>query len=564
MPKIDVTRLNALRPQTKPLANPPETTITHSDDAAEPMKVDKAPMGRTLRKRKGKVAKETRETEEDIRRMFCEAREKMKNKITLKKKSDPRKFAVPCTVKGIEFPHALCDTGASASILPRVMTYHLSLKVEPSKESFTFVDCSQRSSGGIVRDLESLFVNNRSGVQHANQPVVPDAHRSTSEYEIEYSASIETHTATSIDSAHKKSINIPKEESVDSSPEDWENDYYNPTMATHTRDTLHTEENAPPIDRTVSTSIDTHLHQTSRQRVSTDIAYYQSINTGVDRAREGDYSILAVGQMITITKAMQRPEFGKRAYDHGGTRRFHWEEKDEYGVYRDDYGHARDVDGHIIRVSKDNIRSLLERASVDEHSYLCLTEHARSFTQTKIVPEIYTKDEISEMFYGVCGAQEKHEGDFRMKLDGVYYPLNDNISWLTTCMEEKRQDITKIQTQRAAEATAAAIQREIVEIQKYIARRPEASASIDRRNNKSTDSHKRTSVDEATNRGRLVPRVKSDMSDTHNHGEEISADTYTTLMRHQFNLESLGDRLQKIENTTASMKEKWRIRDEAM
>ncbi|KAF2564942.1 hypothetical protein F2Q70_00017586 [Brassica cretica] len=32
-----------------------------------------------------------------------------------------------------------------------------------------------------------------------------------------------------------------------------------------------------------------------------------------------------------------------------------------------------------------------------------------------------------------------------MKLDGVYYPLNDIISWLTTCMEEMRQDIAKIQ-----------------------------------------------------------------------------------------------------------------------
>ncbi|KAL0771563.1 hypothetical protein Bca101_036714 [Brassica carinata] len=88
-----------------------------------------------------------------------------------------------------------------------------------------------------------------------------------------------------------------------------------------------------------------------------------------------------------------------------------------------------------------------------------------------------------------------------------------------------------------------AIQREIVEIQRYIARRPEASASIDRRNNKSTDIHRHKSVDEATNRGRLVPKVESDMSDTHNHGEDISADTYATLMRHQFNLESRGDRL---------------------
>ncbi|KAF3537984.1 hypothetical protein F2Q69_00021426 [Brassica cretica] len=62
----------------------------------------------------------------------------------------------------------------------------------------------------------------------------------------------------------------------------------------------------------------------------------------------------------------------------------------------------------------------------------------------------------------------------------------------------------------------------------------------------------------------LVPKVTSDMSDTHNHGEEISVGTYTTLMRHQLNLKSLGDRLQKIENTTATMKEKWRRGDDAM
>ena len=48
--------------------------------------------------------KETKEAEEDTRRMFYETREKMKNMITLKKKSDPGKFAIPCTVKGIEFP----------------------------------------------------------------------------------------------------------------------------------------------------------------------------------------------------------------------------------------------------------------------------------------------------------------------------------------------------------------------------------------------------------------------------------------------------------------------------
>ncbi|KAL0745169.1 hypothetical protein Bca101_101111 [Brassica carinata] len=101
----------------------------------------------------------TREKEEDLKRMFCEAREKMGKRVTLKKKSAHGQIEIPCTVKGIEFPHALCDIGASVSILPRVMADHLGLQVEPSNELFTFVDCSPRNSGEIVRDLEVQIGN---------------------------------------------------------------------------------------------------------------------------------------------------------------------------------------------------------------------------------------------------------------------------------------------------------------------------------------------------------------------------------------------------------------------
>lgn len=93
------------------------------------------------------------------------------------------------------------------------------------------------------------------------------------------------------------------------------------------------------------------------------------------------------------------PEFGRRAFNHYGIRRFHWEQKDEYGVYTDEYIYARGVDGNIINVSKDVIRNLLKRASMDQHSYICLL-NMHSFTQTWLVPEIYTKDEINEMIYG--------------------------------------------------------------------------------------------------------------------------------------------------------------------
>ncbi|KAF2607442.1 hypothetical protein F2Q68_00044139 [Brassica cretica] len=57
MPKIDVAHLNALRPKPKPSENPLETVRTPSNDGVDPMEVDRVPKGRTLRKRKEKVAK---------------------------------------------------------------------------------------------------------------------------------------------------------------------------------------------------------------------------------------------------------------------------------------------------------------------------------------------------------------------------------------------------------------------------------------------------------------------------------------------------------------------------
>ncbi|KAF3609912.1 hypothetical protein DY000_02046998 [Brassica cretica] len=539
-PSIDKGRpppIDNLQPQLKPSVNPRETISTHSEDAPEPMEVDKAPMGRTLRKRKEKVDKhlkrvanekamesflkrvlrtplekpfeeayfthrmwmflrDTKETEDDIRRMFHQVREKMKNWITLKKKSDPEKFAIPCLVK-------TCHCGA--------------------------------------------------------------------EYETEYSTSIKTHTPTSIDSANQKSIDSHLEESIDSSStatrDDWPphcypsfalkdatsskhldeyDEDYEEERATEYRGIRDEEDmllyhsygirNATSIDRGIRTSIDTHHHHTNHRRASTDIAYYISIDNGVDHATKGDYSIgsweddhyhesYAAETVIheptsdelhegftteellnhqersdtdslfaeacgrgthfyrpfsrakrpsidnkgstsidnrpkptstgsrrlckrngwTCTAKPQRrvtnesyntaggvdghfkpqyqqhtrlsinrrvppsidsrPEFGKVPCDCNGIRRFHWEQKDEYGVYRDVHGHARGVNGDIIHVSKDDIRNILERVSMDEHSYICLPEHTTSFTHTKLVPEIYyAKDEINEMFYGICGA----------------------------------------------------------------------------------------------------------------------------------------------------------------
>ncbi|KAF3570403.1 hypothetical protein F2Q69_00058793 [Brassica cretica] len=57
MPKIDVARLNALRPKPKSSEQPPEPVRTPSDDGDDPMEEDRVFTGRTLRRRKEKVAK---------------------------------------------------------------------------------------------------------------------------------------------------------------------------------------------------------------------------------------------------------------------------------------------------------------------------------------------------------------------------------------------------------------------------------------------------------------------------------------------------------------------------
>ena len=83
----------------------------------------------------------------------------MRQRIKLKKKSDPGKFVVPCLIGGIDYPSALCGTCSSVSILPKVMVDHLDLKIEHSEDLFTFVDCFQRNSGEIIRNLEVQIVS---------------------------------------------------------------------------------------------------------------------------------------------------------------------------------------------------------------------------------------------------------------------------------------------------------------------------------------------------------------------------------------------------------------------
>ncbi|KAF2609100.1 hypothetical protein F2Q68_00044068 [Brassica cretica] len=527
MPKIDVARLNALRPKPKPSDNPPETIRIPSDDATDPMEVDRVPMGRTLRKINEKVAKhlkrganekeresfqkrvfriplekpfneayfthrlwmffrETRETEEDIRRMFCEAREKMRKRITLKKKSDSEQFAIPCTVKGIEFPHALSLGGIVGDLEVQIgnalvfVDFHV-LDIKLNWNSSLLLGRAFLSTVGAVCKLQTNQLCLTLIDPHTHYNPIPVKKPQTI-------LGVDRNAHNNIDRQCppeiQKLTDILGEESVDSSPEDWESDSYNPTLAAHIRHTMHTEEygegyeeerateyivildeedkllhhsswkrNAPSIDRTVSTSIDTQSHHINRKRASTDIAYYPSIDTGVDRVREGDYSIgnelhegftyeellnmkrrdevdqhqaEATGERTQFGHSIDRATRPSINEKHPSSIDIHSKPistvsenpnfdnlyliPDEFGIFKDTDGYAREIDGHPLQVSREDIADILQMANGADN--LFMQQHTFQAHQQRVTKEFYdTAGGIDNRF------KKKHRHPTRPSID---------------------------------------------------------------------------------------------------------------------------------------------------
>ncbi|KAF2604642.1 hypothetical protein F2Q70_00027773 [Brassica cretica] len=265
------------------------------------------------------------------------------------------------------------------------------------------------------------------------------------EYEIEYSAMIEIHTPTSINSP--KSIDNHLEESIDSSPNYWENDYYNPTLAeeraTEYRGIRAEEDkllhhsygirNATSIDRTIPTSIDTYHYQTNHKRASTDISYYKSIDIGVGRAQEGNYSIGSWAddhyhENYAVETSIR--ELGADKLHEGFTTEEllnHKEHSDTDSLFaeacgrgtcfyrpftrakcpsidnkasisidksskttircKDPEGYARAIDGHALQVSREDIADILQMANGAEN--LFMQQHNIPEHQQRVTNELY-------------------------------------------------------------------------------------------------------------------------------------------------------------------------------
>ncbi|KAF3513375.1 hypothetical protein F2Q69_00005035 [Brassica cretica] len=653
MPKIDVAQLNALRPKPKPSEQPPEPVRTPSDDGDDPMEEDRVSTGRTLRRRKEKEAKHLKrganekEKENFRKRVF---------RIPLDKPFEEAYYSHKLIINdpGII---AACHCGAeyesdySESIdtdpVPSIdkshqkstnTTYYKSVNTdfnrvrdgdysigswadEPHHDSFAAVTVTYTTGADKLHDSftdeELLNMQKREDTDQFQAEAAWGRTR--------FSQSIDTRHQQSIDKLPQQSININNTTSIDNHPipnttvsEKYKLDnqyltpeefgiFRNPNGYAKAIDgrTLHvSREDIADILQTANGADNLFTHQRRNREQKTTKEFYDTAG-GIDNSFKQRYHHTTHPSINTdVPTVATQSEFSRRAFDLYGNIRFYWEENDQYGDYRDDQGYARDLYG----------------------TYICFPEHASQFTQTKLVPKIYTKDEINEMFYGYKLANYFHEGDEERhsqnserdrrcstpsidssqstSIDRHHHTSIDNHFAASIDSNPSRPHTMKSQPNfhtreeiaqlvegiyRALETTeerlngrcddiyfpmdltisalnskVKAIQRELVEIQSYIARRPEAPISIDRHNNKSIDTISSASIGSDTNRGRLVPKTTSDMSNTPYHGKEISADTYAALTRHQFKLESLGERLPRIGNKTAAMKDKWRRGDEAM
>ena len=71
-----------------------------------------------------------------------------------KKLEDPGKFAVPCSIGNVKFKRALCDLGASVSLMPNSVFKRIGIgELTPTKIKLQLADQSEKLPMGIVKNL---------------------------------------------------------------------------------------------------------------------------------------------------------------------------------------------------------------------------------------------------------------------------------------------------------------------------------------------------------------------------------------------------------------------------
>ncbi|KAF3538566.1 hypothetical protein F2Q69_00023563 [Brassica cretica] len=382
MPKIDVARLNALWPKPKHSENPPETARTPSDDGEESMEID--------RKNSGGIVK-------DLEVQIGAVCNLQTNQLCLTL-IDPNAHYDPIPVKTpqkIPEESMIQESLQLATVKKEDEHHHESFAVETA----TYATGADKLHEGFT-DEELLNMQIRYETDQHQSETSWGRTRTSHPIDRAIRPSIDTHhqqsidnnNATSIDNRQIPNTTVREKYKLDNqflTPYEFgifrDHDGY--AKAINGRTLQVSREDIANIFQTANGADNLFMHHPINPEQEVTKEFYD-IAGDIDNSfkHKSRYpSRLSID--VTLPVSVDRHhEFGRRAYDLYGNRKLSWEEKDEYGIYRDDQRYARDLDGNTIRLHNTNIRRVLERASRDEPSYICLPEHATLFTQIKLVP----------------------------------------------------------------------------------------------------------------------------------------------------------------------------------
>ncbi|KAF2575815.1 hypothetical protein F2Q70_00002025 [Brassica cretica] len=408
LPSIDNDYINALKPPPKPLASPPEPKPNPLNSSPEPVQEDEETEGRRLRNRKEKIPKNLKRKANDKE---MDGFTKRILRIPIEKTFDEAYFTHWLWMFFRESKDERFETHKFTTTFPTSFDGVHSTSVNthpcPAKQPLTSIDTHTGTSIDIraavkVQEQENIPSPTRFIDTYLKRKSMKSNHlKNTISAEI-ILPSIDAFVSTSIDTTLKPNLSISKL-----------NDNANIDYGFLTLDEFgifgDPDGNARAIDGRilqVSREDIADILQVasgpdnlfSQQRGTLDVIQTDpnkhvgvattEINPDLSCQPKGQASIdgttkTSIDRITPTSIDKDDPtsidrcyEFGNRAYDIYGARKFTWERRDEYGVYKDECGHARGVAGEMIPVTKDDIRKLLERASLSEESHICLPEHA--------------------------------------------------------------------------------------------------------------------------------------------------------------------------------------------
>ncbi|KAF3552734.1 hypothetical protein F2Q69_00012716 [Brassica cretica] len=333
-------------------------TETPSYDGEDPMEEDRVPTGRTLRRRKEKVAKHLKRGANDKEKERVIAACHCKNEY----ETDYSASIKTHTATSIGGGHQKSTT------IPQAESAD-----EDHQESFAVEASTYAPGADNLRDKftdeELLNMHKRDGTDQIR--AVPALERTRFSHPIDKAIrpSIDSHHQQSIDNNNATSINNrPIPNTTVREKDKFDHQFLTPDEFGIFRDpdgyakaidgrTLHvSRKNITNILQTANGADNLFMHHRNNQEHKATKEFYDTAggihNNFIQKSRHPTQPSIDVAVPTSVDR---QPEFSRRAYDLFGNRKFYWEEKDEYGVFRDDQRYARDLNGNTIRLHNTDI-----------------------------------------------------------------------------------------------------------------------------------------------------------------------------------------------------------------